>query len=386
LATRVGNTGSPEAGVWLNSMDDAGARQILPDVTTAQIVEPPSGSQIGEVLFTRAGTLMALPFDLKRLDAAGDAFPVAQGIAAGSATHWLAATSRQGVLAYVSGEHGARQYVWRDRQGNNLGGAGDAGNDVAISPDGKRLVGDYHGTRVLEFAQETVTRLTVGGGNPNPVWSPDGRYIAYWGRAGLCRKPSNGAGAEELLLRADGLGAPTSWSSEGRFLMYVQINPGTGSDLLGIPAQPDAQAFVVVKTPANEGQGQFSPDGRWVAYTSNESGLSEIYVIPFPPSSNGGKWLVSRGGGVQPRWRRDGKELFYISPESKMMALEVNTKPVLQAGNPRALFLSEMVDTGIRSGPTSWDIAPDGRFLIITGSSIDVSMTIVLNWRAALKK
>ena len=123
-----------------------------------------------------------------------------------------------------------------------------------------------------------------------------------------------------------------------------------------------------------------------MAYTSNESGVSEIYVVPFPPSPNGEKWLVSRGGGVQPRWRRDGKELFYLSPDSQMMAVEVNTEPVFQSGNPQALFQTDIVDNGIRTGPISWDIAPDGRFLIITSSSIDAALTVALNWRTGTAK
>jgi Tol biopolymer transport system component len=129
----------------------------------------------------------------------------------------------------------------------------------------------------------------------------------------------------------------------------------------------------------------FSPDGHWIAYTSNESGVSEIYVVAFPPL-NGEKWLVSRGGGVQPRWRRDGKELFYISPDSQMMAVDVNAGPAFQSGNPHALFQTDIVDTGIRAGPISWDIAPDGRFLIITSSSIDASLTVAVNWRAGTAK
>jgi len=386
LATRGGNAGSPEAGVWLNSMNGPEARRILQDVSNAEIVNAPPGSQVGAVLFTRAGTLMALPFDMKRLEAAGDVFPVAQGIT-GAALYWLAAASGQGVLAYVSGPRGPRQYVWRDRRGQNLGVAGEAGNVVAISPDGKQLVGDYNGNRVLELARGLATQLSFGSGNTNPIWSSDGRYIAYAGRGGVYRKPANGAGAEELLVSANTLVAPKSWSPDGRFLLYAQIHPGTGSDLMALPLEGERKPFPVVQTPANEDQGQFSPDGHWVAYTSNESRLSEIYVIPFPPSSSGGKWLVSRGGGVQPRWRRDGKELFYISPESKMMAVEVNTQPVFQAGNPQALFLTEIVDTGIRTGPMSWDIAPDGRFLIITENAPQTSsVTVVLNWRAGIRK
>jgi Tol biopolymer transport system component len=362
----------------------------VPDVSNAEVVEPPPGSRMGEVLFTRAGTLMALPFDMKRLETVGDAAPVAQSIAEGNESYWLAASSNEGLLAYVSGQRGGWQYVWRDRQGAVLGTSGEAGGVIAISPDGKKLAGDPRGdTWVLEFARGTATQLTFGSGNTNPIWSPDARYIAYWkGGAGIYRKLANGAGLEEALVRSTGLTFPKSWSPDGRFILYAQVKPGTGADLLAIPVEPDAKPFVVAQTPANEDQGQFSPDGHWVAYTSNESGLSEIYVIPFPPSSSGGKWLVSKGGGVQPRWRRDGKELFYISPDSKMMAFEVNTQPVFHAGTPRALFQTGIVDTGIRTGPMSWDLAPDGnRFLIISEKSTDASsLTVALNWRAGLRK
>jgi Tol biopolymer transport system component len=146
--------------------------------------------------------------------------------------------------------------------------------------------------------------------------------------------------------------------------------------------------LVLAQTTGNEDQGQFSPDGHWVAYASNESGLSEIYVIPFPATTTGGKWMVSGGGGVQPRWRRNGKELFYISPDWKMMAVNVSTSAAFHAGTPQPLFNTEMVDTGIRTGPMSWDIAPDGnRFLIISEKSIGTSsLNVILNWRAGQQK
>ncbi len=150
----------------------------------------------------------------------------------------------------------------------------------------------------------------------------------------------------------------------------------------------DRKPLVLANSPGNQDQGQFSPDGHWVAYTSNETGVSEIYVIPFPPNPGGGKWMVSRGGGVQARWRRDGRELFYISPDWKMMAVDVTTSPTFQAGTPHPLFDTDMVDTGIRTGPISWDIAPDGkRFLIISPDSTGVSsLNVVLNWRPAPQK
>jgi Tol biopolymer transport system component len=293
------------------------------------------------------------------------------------------------VLAYVSGQRGRWQYVWRDRQGKTLGVIADAGGVVMISPDGKQLAGD-HGNNVwvVELNRGTGRQLTFGSGdNSNPIWSPDGRDVAYDAvGVGIFRKPANGAGEDELLVRATTLSVPKSWSPDGRFILYAQINDGTGADLLGIPVEPNPKPFVVAQSAATEDQGQFSPDGRWVAYTTNESGQSEIYVVPFPPAAGGGKWMVSRGGGVMPRWRRNGKELFYIAPDSNMMAVEVNTGAIFQSGTPHALFQSDIIDTGIRTGPLSWDIAPDGnRFLIITEAPGDASsLTVALNWRAQL--
>ena len=191
LATRANNS-RPEPGVWLSATDGPESRRILPDVSNVAVVEPPSGSRVGQVLFTRAGTLMALPFDMQQLKAVGDPFPVAHSIAASSGIHWLAAASSGGVLAYVSGQHGANQYVWRDRQGKVLGVESDAGNAVAISPDGKRLTGDRHGqTWVLEFGRGIATQLTFGRGATNPsghptaAMSPTG--MAAWASTGSWR-------------------------------------------------------------------------------------------------------------------------------------------------------------------------------------------------------
>ncbi len=390
VATRSADAGSAQAGVWLSSMDTPDLLRILPDVSNSEVVDPPSGSRVGAILFTRDGTLMALPFDMKKLAATGDAYPIAQGIAQASNSRWLAGASGQGMLAYVAGQSGGRQYVWRDRQGKNLGTLGDAGNVVMISPDGKHLAGDRDGDIwLLEFARRVATRLTFGPpASANPVWSPDGRYVAYFkGGSGIYRKLADGTGAEELLLRTTALAVPKSWSPDGHFILYAQINPATGSDLLALPIEPDPHPLPIAETTGNEDQGQFSPNDHWIAYTSNESGRSEIYVVPFPPTASGGKWMVSSGGGVQPRWRRDGKELFYISPDWKMMAVDVSTSPTFHAGTPHPLFDTEMVDTGIRTGPMSWDIAPDGnRFLIITANALDTSsLNVVLNWHPQSK-
>jgi Tol biopolymer transport system component len=383
--------------IWLRSMNGPEARRILPDVSNVQVLEPLAGRHVGAVLFTRAGTLMALPFDMKRLEPAGEAFAVARGITATN-SGWLASASTQGVLAYAAGQEeadlshqtGQWQYVWRDRKGGYLGAFGHAGGVAMISPDGRQLAEDSNAEiSVLELATGVAAKLTFRPSwGQNPIWSSDGRYVAYNTAGGIAQRPANGVGPEELLVRSNTLAVAKSWSPDGRFMLYAQVNAATGADLLATPVQGDRKPFVVAQTPATEDQGQFSPDGRWVVYTSTESGQGEIYVIPFPPSPGGGKWMVSRGGGVMPRWRRDGRELFYISPDSQMMAVQVDTVPVFHAGNPQALFQTEIVDTGIRTGPISWDLAPDGkRFLIITATSGDTSsLNVVLNWRAGQLK
>jgi eukaryotic-like serine/threonine-protein kinase len=383
LATRGSGT---QAGLWLDSMDGPEARHILPDLTRAQVVAAPPGSRVGAILFSRASTLMAVQFDEKKLEAVGEPFAVAQQIAVGTNANWLASSSWNGVVAYVSGELSKRRYVWRDREGKDLGTIGDAGGVVMIAPDGKRLVGDPGAANIeiQDLGSGESRRLTMGTerGN-NPVWSPDGRYVVYTSAGGLYRIATDGGTRPELLLRSETPAFAKSWSPDGRYLIYARVNPGIGADLFALPiGQPGAQPMALWQTPATSGQGEFSPNGRWVAITSNESGQSEIYVIPFPPAANE-KWAVSTGGGVMPRWRRDGNELFYISPDWKMMAVDVDTQPTFRSGTPRALFDTEMVDTGIRNGPMSWDIAPDGkRFLIISDASqSNSSLNVILNWR-----
>ena len=387
VAAREAGHGAEDAGLWLNSMDGPEARRVLPDTTRAEVVASSPRSNIGAILFTRGGTLMALPFDETRLEAAGEAFAVAQQIAGSTNSEWLATSSYNGVVAYVSGQLSQLRYVWRDREGKDLGAIGDAGGVVMISPDGKRLVGDPGAQiTILEFGSRVSTRLTVTPWGQNPAWSPDGRYVAYNGSGGIYRKATAGGAPPELVLRsqAQTLSVPKSWSPDGRYLIYAQVHPGIGSDMLALPMdQPGAKPIALWQTPATSGQGEFSPDGRWVAVTSNESGESEIYVIPFPPTANEKKWVVSTGGGVMPRWRRDGKELFYVSPDWKMMAVDVDTQSTFQSGTPHALFDTEMVDTGLRNGPMSWDVAPDGkRFLIITDKTQETSsLNVILNWR-----
>ena len=376
-------------GVWLGSIDDPKERQVLPDVSSAQVIAPQPGALVGAVIFTRAGMLTALPFDMRKLEAAGEPYPIASGIASQSfGPGALASASSAGVLAWASGQDRNWECVWRNRQGKVLGNAGPGGSVVMISPDGRRVLGDHLGGGIwaLDLATGVNTRLDVNVPGMSPLWSPDGKSIALFGKGGIYRETADGAGESQLLLRTDFLSVPKSWSSDGRYILFDRVDPASGSaDVLALPTEGDRRPLAIAATPSNEDQGQFSPDGRWVAYISNESGQSEVYVIPFPPSPASGRWIVSRGGGVQPRWSRDGQELFYISPDWTMMAVPVSTFPVFHAGTPQPLFNTKMVDTGIRTGPISWDISPDGkRFLIITDESQDTSsLNVILNWRPA---
>ena len=376
-----------DTGVWLGSIDNPEERRILSDVSSAQIVASSTGDRIGAVVFTRAGTLTALPFDIKKLEPAGEPYPVASGVLAQSIElKSIASVSSSGTVAWASGKGRAWECLWRDRKGAVLGDAGEGRSTINISPDGKQSVGDRleTGNWILDLATGNATPLSVNAQGMNPVWSPDGKEVAVGGKGGIYRETASGVGEPQLLLKTDLLSIPKNWSPDGRYILFDQVNPDTGSsDLFALPAEGDRPPLPLAVTPASEGQGQFSPDGRWIAYTSNESGESEIYVVPFPPNPKGGRWMVSRGGGVQPRWRRDGKELFYISQDWKMMAVAVETDATFRSGTPRALFDTEMVDTGIRNGPISWDIAPDGkRFLIITDTSqSNPSLNLILNWR-----
>jgi Tol biopolymer transport system component len=321
------------------------------------------------------------------------------------------AVSATGVLAHRAAGAERRQLVWVDRAGTVRGAVGppdeNALGNPELTPDGRRVavqraVQGNVDVWLIEVGRGVPSRFTFdASADGEPLWSPDGRRVGFRssrsGAMDLFEKPESGAADEQPLLVTAEPKTPLAWSPDGRVLLYGTQDPKTGTDLWALPvgeSSGERKPFPVLQTPFDEAAGQFSPDGHWLVYTSNESGPVEVYLRPFP--GPGGKWQVSMAGGSQPRWRPDGEELFYVAPDGRLMAVSIAVgadKQTLETGPPVPLFATRLASgsgiTGVGLLPKpQYAVAPDGRFLMnvaveeATGSPI----TIVLNWDAALKK
>ncbi len=307
--------------------------------------------------------------------------------------------SGDGQVAYRAGGAASLQLTWFDRTGKAVGVAGEPDANSAqypeLSPDGRRVAMDRTllGNRdiwLIDLVRGGLTRLTFHAAQEfDAVWSPDGVRIGFSSSRGgafdLYVKPSDGSGPEELLLETPNTKVVQNWSKDGRFLLYYEVNPKTGRDLLALEMTgTDRKSRVVVNTPFEETLAQLSPDGRWVAYQTNESGRFEIVVQPFPDA--GGKWQVSTGGGVAPRWRADGKEIYFLAPDATMMAVPVTASgPTFEAGTPVALFSTRIVGGGsVTTNRPQYVVARDGRFLINQPVELSTAtpITLILNWNA----
>jgi len=269
---------------------------------------------------------------------------------------------------------------------------------IALYPDGKRVA-----TRIfdketrtrdiwtLDIGRGLATRFTFDPGNENfPLWSPDGSRIAYfWNdpkKPGIYARSASGAGGTELMYDTGPGAILDDWSSEGRYLMYeTVISAENRTDLFVVPLQGERKALPFIQDRFDETQGRFSPDGRWIAYVSDESGRPEVYVQTFPDHT--GKWQISTMGGNDPQWRADGKELYYLSPDSKMNAVAVRTEGGFEVENPTVLFDARVVlpETTFRH----YAVTGDGqRFLLLApvGEEKPASTAVVVNWTAALPK
>jgi Tol biopolymer transport system component len=346
--------------------------------------------------------LQAQDFDVASLELSGEPVPVIERVAAGAAV----SVSQAGAIAYRTGSaaqglFAARQFVWFDRNGKELGKVGEPaamGAGLALSRDGRRLVVDVRGadgtTNIwqLELDRGVRSRLTLHVPpvlDISPVWSPDGTSVAFGanikGVYDLYRKSLTGQAAEELLLATPQLKGPSDWSPDGRFLLYTTLDPRNGSDIFALPLQGGAP-LEVVRTSFNEGGAQFSPDGKWVAYRSDKSGRTEVYVQPFP-LGEGAERLISTGGGAQPRWGNDGKELFYIAFDEQLMAVPIAPAPDLRSvdsGTPVPLFRTSVGGAVQGAAGQQYVVSRDGRrFLMATVPEEPETppIIVVLNWK-----
>jgi serine/threonine protein kinase len=353
----------------------------------------------GYLLFVRQENLMAQRFDLSSLSLTGDAVPIAQQVQfANIRSKGIYSASANGILVYQSsGGEQASRFVWVDRNGKGSEPFGDRPieNSAVLSPDGQKIAFDSYDTQsrnldvwLYDVGKGVSTRLTFDPmGDRNPVWSPDGGSIIFSsnrkGHFDIYEKKADGTGAEQPLFVSNIEKAATDWSRDGRYLcLSVNGKPGTKWDLWILPMTGDKKPYPFLETEFSEWLGSFSPDSRWIAYQSDESGRYEIYVRPFQGSE--GKWQVSTAGGFYPLWRHDGRELYYVSADRKLMAVDISQSgSTFQAGTPHVLF-----DTDVKGQGDVQAVTPNGqRFLLsVTPGASSVPITVVMNWDSELGK
>ena len=412
---------SEDNGIYVGALDaapqDQSATRLLAADSGAIYVPLAEAPNRGHLLFLRGGTLLAQAFDPAAVELTGDAVPIAENVGAtttptsGLRYGWFSA-SQTGTLAFRTGGATAMtELVWFDRAGKRLGQVGPSAdyNNFNLAPDGRRITAQRAGGLLGEFAAQNArlwiaevsrgvfSRLLGEGFEGGGVMSPDNRVAltstANGALGDLYWVLASGVGSPEpLLVKSPTVKHANHFSHDGRFLIFDDHSPKQFQDLWvlnvaseGEPRLPDRKPIPFLVTSADETFGQFSPDERWVAYSSNESGRREVYVQGFAadrvPAAAVGKWQVSTSGGDKPRWRRDGSELYYIAPDGKLMAVPIKAGASFEVGVATPLFDIETV------GFFPYDVAADGRFLVLTpvaASDQTSPVTVVLNWQAAL--
>jgi hypothetical protein len=395
--------GTEESGIYAGSLDGKPPVRLLPDGSNAIYAPPGAAGRSGHLLFRRGDALMAQPFDPARLRMSGDVFPVAERVGVGvygNIDLGPFSLSENGTLAYGAGGTPTIQLAWTDRAGKSNGLFGPPGpyNRFRLAPDEKRIAFNDANLDigVLDSVRGVTSRLTFDPAvDVTPMWSPDGLRVLWSsnrnGGFDLYIKSANGTGPEELLIKmGTGSGWGSDWSRDGHFILYQMLGAKTGQDLWIAPQFGDRKPFPYLQTQFDEQEGRFSPDGKWVAYVSNESGRNEIYVQSFPPS--GAKFQISSGGGSEPQWRSDGTELFYLAADQMLVAVPVKLgrsgSESFQAGLPKPL-IAAVSFAGPNTAVRSYAVSNDGqRFLIpsVAGGGTGPPLTVVLNWQAGLKK
>jgi eukaryotic-like serine/threonine-protein kinase len=382
------------SGTYVGSLE-GGKPVLLLRGSSSAVYAPP-----GYLLFAQEGRLMAQRFNPSRLELTGDPMAITQPTeGAHNDLYSFLTASQNGVLAYGTEAVVGMQMQWFDRDGKPAGGTG--GTQIfytpRLSPDGKELAvtiaplgGPSREIWVYDLARGVKRRLTFDQFHDwTPVWSSDGTKLAFSSnpkeKFHIYQKSANGTGTVRSLIEDDATEYVDSWSSDGRYLAYGRSDsPGKpGWDIWILPLFGDAKPFPFLQSEFNKEDPSFSPDGKWLAYDSDESGKWEVYIVPFPRGD--GKWQVSTEGAEQPRWRGDGKELFYLSGDNKLIGVEVQERNCsLEIGNPKTLFQSNSVRSPFRT----YDVTSDGKkFVIITSPPQQgaQSIMLVVNWPALLK-
>jgi Tol biopolymer transport system component len=365
--------------------DDGAHRRLVPGASTGRYIST------GHLLYSKTDNLIVAPFDLARLSVTGPPVTLAERARDGVGEGAQYAVSDTGTLAYVQAQSGVfeRRLVWVSRDGTlvqQIPAPLNAYTDPSISPDGRSVALSVQGTTqtlwIYDFVRSTLTTLAAPGSIQAPAWTPDGRRLVYRetraGYRNLFWRSADGSGAEERLATSDRLQTPTSVSRDGRLLAFTEMAPDSGQDIWVKPLDGQQPAQAVVKTQFSESASHFSPDGQWLAYSSDESGRSEIYVSAFP--GPGGRIAISTDGGTEPRWSTDGRELFYRAGD-KMMAVAITPGSSPTAGSPKLLFEGRYQVTDTGSG--GYDVSSDGRFLMIQATVAEQPATefnIVLGW------
>jgi eukaryotic-like serine/threonine-protein kinase len=386
-----------DSGVYLGSLDRPQEKIRVLRSSTNAVYAPDRSKPFGHLLWVQDETLMAQPFDVERGHTTSEPFTLAEGVGFGGASRLGAVSaSNDGTLLYGGAAIRHFQLTWFDREGKPVGTVGqpDEYTGLRIAPDGARAAFTRGGNIwQMEFARGIPMRVTFGAG-VDPVWSPDGERIAYWGGVAppnLFSHSTNGTGDEERLIESHDSLNTQDWSSDGRFLLYLVNSNDPSSktrfDLWVLPMTGNREPVPFLSTPFHEGRGQFSPDGKWVAYTSDESGANEVYVQSFP--AGGAKWRVSSKGGDWVRWRRDGREMFYIAADRRVMSVDVRAlSGSLEFGTPQPLFMIPVaLATSGSLAPYTYDVMPNGqRFLAAApvGDVASPTMTVIVNWQAEM--
>ena len=382
LYLRQGGPGIEGGGTaYLGTLAGAGARELVSGVFNALFVAP------DRILFADATGINVRRVDLNRGRMTGEIEEISADVDR-HLGHAALSVSRSGTLAYAAAGSRDHRLVWVDRAGHETGvvATADGWRDVALSPDGsrvavQRIVPEANDIWTVDLARGVPSRFTFSPDvDDDPVWSADGRAIAFSsvrdGIPGIYRQRASGAGDAELLFTNRTPVHPTAWSPDGRFLLFEQTDRMSASDVWVLPLQGDHTPRAYLATPFSESDAHFSPDGRWVAYASDESGRQEVYVQRFPDP--GDKVQISTRGGVSPRWAPDGHELYFLSIDRQLMAVPIRLRNPLQVGSPTHLF-----DTSVGLGANRYVPGHDGRrFLLSVGmaESSAEQIVVVLNW------